>query len=127
MKKYDVIIAEQADHDLRSIYEYIAYDLFSPENAERQLYRLEKSIEGLDTFPERHRLIEFGPWESRNLRVLPVDNYCVFYITDTGRMTVTVIRVIYSGRDIDEQLNKFTELHDRLPHNLNGRSIITDK
>ena len=49
------------------------------------------------------------------------------FLTDTGRMTVTLIRVIYSGRDIDEQLNKFTKLHDRLPHSLNGRSIITDK
>ena len=61
MKKYDVIIAEQADHDLRSIYEYIAYDLFSPENAERQLYRLEKSIEGLDTFPNATDLSNLAP------------------------------------------------------------------
>ena len=126
MKKYKVIIADQADHDLRGIFEYIAYNLFSPDNAAGQLYRLEKAIESLDTFPEGHRLFECKPWESRNLRVLPVDNYCVFFIPDNVKMTVTVIRVIYGGRDIDEQLNSFTKYHDKLPNDLNGRSKNTN-
>ena len=49
------------------------------------------------------------PWKSRNLRVLPVDNYCVFYIPDNNNGTVTVIRVIYGGRNIEEQLEYFTK------------------
>lgn len=30
---YDVIVTEQADADLRGIYEYIAFELLSPDNA----------------------------------------------------------------------------------------------
>jgi toxin ParE1/3/4 len=30
---YDVTISEQADADLRSVYEYIAFELLSPEHA----------------------------------------------------------------------------------------------
>ena len=34
---YDVIVTEQADADLRGIYEYIAFELLSPDNASAQL------------------------------------------------------------------------------------------
>ena len=40
---------------------------------------------------------------------MPVDDYCVFYIPDKEEMTATVIRVIYGGRDIDKQLEQFTD------------------
>ena len=109
MKKYEVIISEQVDQDLRAIYEYIAQELLSPDNAAGQLIRLEAAILNLDTFPEGHRLYEEEPWHSRNLRVLPVDNYVVFYIPDNDELTVTIIRVIYGGRNIEEQLNRFTK------------------
>ena len=41
---YEVEISEQADSDLRGIFEYIAFELQSPENASGQLDRLEKQI-----------------------------------------------------------------------------------
>lgn len=41
---YKVDISEQADNDLRGIYEYIAFELQSPENAGGQLDRLEEHI-----------------------------------------------------------------------------------
>ena len=44
MKKYKVIIADQAEQDLRAIFEYIAVDLHSPDNAAGQLDRLEAGI-----------------------------------------------------------------------------------
>ena len=109
MNQYKVIVADQADQDLREIYEYIAFELLSPDNAAGQLERLELAINKLDAFPETHKRHEEEPWQSRNLRVLPVDNYLVFYIPDNDDMTVTVIRVIYCGRDIKEQLSRFTK------------------
>lgn len=38
----EVIISVQADEDLRGIFEYITFELLPPENAEKQLERLEK-------------------------------------------------------------------------------------
>jgi toxin ParE1/3/4 len=110
MSRYSIYISNQAEHDLREMYEYIAFELLSPENAAAQLSRLEAAVESLETFPEKHRLYNKEPWKSRNLRVLPVDNYCIFYIPDKKSAAVTVIRVIYGGRNIEEQLDTFTEL-----------------
>lgn len=79
---YGITITEQADSDLRGIYEYIAFELLSPDNAAGQLDRLEENIMTLEEFPEKFRLYEKEPWHSRGLRVMPVDNYLVFYIVE---------------------------------------------
>ena len=106
---YEVELSEQADNDLRGIFEYIAFELQSPENASGQLERLEEQILSLDTMPERYRKYEKEPWKSRGLRVLPVDNYVVLYISDSNKKVVTILRVMYAGRDIDNQLNLHTK------------------
>ena len=81
----------------------------SPENASGQLDRLEEQILSLDTMPERYRKYEKEPWKSRGLHVLPVDNYVVLYISDSNKKVVTILRVMYAGRDIDNQLNLHTK------------------
>ena len=103
---YEVTTTEQVDADLRGIYEYIAFELLSPDNAAGQLDRLEEHIMGLERFPEKFRPYEKEPWHSRRLRVMPVDNYLVFYIPDKDAGIVSVIRVMYAGRDVDNQLNQ---------------------
>ena len=107
---FEIVISEQADFDLRGIFEYIAYELQSPQNASGQLDRLEKSILGLKEMPERYREYEKEPWHSRGLRMMPVDNYVVFYISDKDTQQVTVVRVMYAGRNVEEQLAKYTEV-----------------
>lgn len=105
---YEVTTTDQADTDLRGIYEYIAFELLSPDNAIGQLDRLEKNIMGFEEFPEKFRHYEKEPWHSRGLRVMPVDNYLVFYIPDKDAGIVTVIRVMYAGMDVDNQLKDHT-------------------
>lgn len=34
---------------------------------------------------------------------------CILYIVDNGDMTVSIMRVMYGGRDIDAQLDKHTK------------------
>lgn len=107
---FGVEISAQAELDLRSIYRYIAYNLQSPINANGQLNRLEDCILSLKHMPQRFRAYEKEPWYSRGLRIMPVDNYCVLYITDKDKLKVTVIRVMYGGQDMDTQLQKHTGL-----------------
>ena len=102
---YEVTLTPEAKRDLREIYRYIAVDLQSEQNANGQLDRLEENILKLDEMPERFRVYDREPWRNRNLRVMPVDNYLVFYIPDHQAETVAVLRVMYGGRDIDAQLN----------------------
>ena len=109
---YKIKITDQADVDIRNIYEYIAYELQSPENAASQLNRSEKFIMTLDQMPDRFRLYDREPWKSRGLHIVPVDNYCVLYIVDDTDMTVSIMRVMYGGRDINTQLDKYTKYEE---------------
>ena len=109
-RTFNTTFTEQAENDLRGIFEYIAFDLLSPENAAGQLDRIEEKILSSGEYPEKFRQYEREPWESRNTRVVPVDNYVIFYIPDKTKKLVTVIRVMYSGRDVDKQLDEFTKL-----------------
>ena len=102
---YTVQITSRAETDLRDIYGYITYELLSPPTAVRQLQRLEEEILGLDQMPNRYPAYLEEPWHSRGLRVMSVDNYLVFYISDAVTQTVSVIRVMYGGRDICSQLD----------------------
>lgn len=104
--KYDIFTTERAAADLRGIYEYIAYDLMSEQNALGQLERLERAVMSLDEMPERCPVYAREPWTSRGLRVMSVDNYLVFYLTDKAKLTVTIVRVMYGRRDIPAELEK---------------------
>lgn len=101
---YQVTLTRQAKTDLREIFKYIAVDLQSVQNASGQLERLENAIASLNQMPERFRVYDKPKWHECNLRIMPVDNYLVFYIPDHNRGTVTIMRVMYGGRDIDRQL-----------------------
>ncbi len=107
---YEVNISRQAEEDLRGIYRYIASELLVPENAEGQLSRIEDCIVSLEEMPRRFCQYENEPWKSRGLPIVPVDNYCVLYIPDDEAMTVTIVRVMYNGRNIEKQLNDNTKM-----------------
>lgn len=103
---FNVVITNQAKADLISIYRYIAHDLQSPQIAEGQLSRLEKAIDSLTQMPERFRVYAHEKWKDRNLRIMPVNNYLVFFIPSKETKTVTVMRIMYGGRDIERQLDE---------------------
>ena len=102
---FEIRITQEAADDLRSIYKYIAEDLLAIQNAEGQLDRIEKGILSLTELPERFRAYEKEPWLGRGLRIMPIDNYLVFYKPDDDSKQVTIIRVLYGGMDIEKQLN----------------------
>lgn len=106
---YKVNITRQAEEDIRGVFEYIAYDLKSVQNALSQLDRIESEILSLDQMPERYRAYEKEPWHSRGLRVMPVDHYLVFYIPSRETQAVDIVRFMYGGRDVDMQLNGITK------------------
>ena len=98
--KYTIFIAKKAEEDLGKIFEYLAYKVMAGENAVRQLNRIQTAIESLDEMPLRNRVYDKEPWKTRNLRIMPVDNYLVFYLTETEVLKVTILRIMYGGRDI---------------------------
>lgn len=102
--KYKVSLSQKAKNDLIGIYRHIADVLLSPINAEKQLDRLYDSISSLDEMPERFRIYDIEKWHGRNLRVMPVNNYLVFYVPDPDKQNVTVVRILYGGQDVNDLL-----------------------
>lgn len=102
---YKVVYTREAEKDLINIYRYIAINLEAAETAKKQADRIINAIRSLDKMPLRHKLYQNEPWHSRGLRVLPVDNYLVFYtVIEKGKM-VAIVRIMYGRRNIDWQLS----------------------
>lgn len=104
MMMFKVEITDDALQDLSDVYDYIAVNLQSPMNAERQLKRLMAEIMSLDVFPERHGVVDSEPLKEKELHFMPVDHYMVFYIIREQRVIVT--NVLYSASNLITRLSK---------------------
>ncbi len=103
---YSVYYSKQAELDLRDIYEYIAYTLLVPDTAKKLVNKIMDEISELDEMPLRFPLYKNEPWKSRGLRTFSVGNYMVFYLPMEEKNIVSVIRIMYGGRDIQKQLEE---------------------
>ena len=101
---WKVIYSDEAQRDLQEIYEYIAVTLLEPEIAEQQSERIMNAADSLISFPFRYRIYDIEPWRTIGLRILPIDNYIIFYKPDESANIVQIIRIMYGGRDINMQL-----------------------
>ena len=93
MSKWDVLLTKKAESDLRAIYEYIAFSLLEPEIARNQISRIQNCIKSLEEMPERHAVFKNEPWKQMGLRLMTVDNYCVFYQAIKNENSVVIIRI----------------------------------
>lgn len=99
-----IVYTLRARQDLQNIYEYIAFTLFVPDIARRTTDKIMDKIRTLDAMPERNPLYKEEPWCSQGIRFLPVNHYLIFYAVDHTSDTVSIVRIMYAGRDIRHQL-----------------------
>ncbi len=99
---YAVRYSQEALDDLRGIYAYIAYELLAKETAAKQVKRIRDEIRALDFMPYRYARVEWEPWHAMDMRQLPIGNFIAYYLVDTEDAKVTVVRIFYGGRDIQE-------------------------
>lgn len=102
MEWYKVEITKEALQDMEDIYNYIAIELLSPENAMGQYNRIANEILTLDAFPQRYRIMDSEPEKRIELRRMIVDNYSVFYTIRDNKVIVT--DVLYTASDIETRL-----------------------
>ena len=100
----EIIYSPESQDDLINIYSYIASVLLEPEIAKDQVNRIRESIRKLDQMPMRHRIIDWEPWHSMGMRFFPINNYVVYYLVDLDRSVVQIVRIFYSGRDVENIL-----------------------
>lgn len=106
---YQVIYSPKALDDLRDIYAYIAHKLQEPDVAAAQIDRIRKEVCSLDFMPLRYSLVDWEPWRSKGVHKASADHFMIFYTADISAMLVTILRIVYGGRDISRQLEKSIE------------------
>lgn len=101
-----IVYTLTARQDLQGIYAYIRYTLLEPVTARRISETLQREIRSLALFPESNPRYREEPWYSQGLHYLAVKKYLVFYTVDHDKDTVSVVRILYGGRDITGQLEE---------------------
>ena len=94
MKEYQLIISEQAIHDLEDIWLYIAND--SPQAADKFLDSVFEQCQLFYSSPEMGRVREeLLP----GIRSFPIKRYVIFYRVIPGR--VEIVRILSGYRDLE--------------------------
>ncbi|MCL1842588.1 MAG: type II toxin-antitoxin system RelE/ParE family toxin [Defluviitaleaceae bacterium] len=102
--EYDVQLIDEAEADLRDIYEYFAIKRREPKLA-RKIYKLiMDKLNSLKEMPFRYPIYQEEPWRSRDVRQVFARSYCAFYFV-TGNI-VKVFRIMYGGMDLSSALNE---------------------
>ena len=103
---WSIDYTEDAEQDLQNIYDYISNTLLEPVTAAKQINRILDAVDFLYHMPLRYRIYDHEPWRSKGLRVMPVNNYVVFYLPDEQKGSVSIIRIMYGGRDMEKHLSE---------------------
>ncbi|GBR75648.1 toxin ParE [Candidatus Termititenax persephonae] len=106
--KYAVTVTPSADQDLGGIFQYIARQLSAPDTAVKLVAKLYKTISNLTFLPKRHSLVKDVFLRKQGFRILPVDNYLIFYVTDETLKQVIIHRVLAARRNYLELLGLST-------------------
>ncbi len=99
---FNIIYSPEAVEDLKSIYEYIKTEFKSEPIAFKQTKRIREKILSLNFMPHRHSLVDYDPWHSMKIRKILIDNYIAFYLINDKQKIVTIIRILYAGRNTEE-------------------------
>jgi toxin ParE1/3/4 len=88
--------------DLKSIVDYISITLGNKKAALDFLDALDHSISRLQSFPYSCKIYQTQSFTNSEYRVLPVNNYLVFYVILAD--TVEIRRIIYARVNLDDML-----------------------
>lgn len=99
MERYKVLLAREADADIRNILRYISVNLKERSTAETMLNRFRETILSLETMPERFALVSNGYLASMGVRMAFAGNYLFFYTVNTDEARVNILRVLYGRQN----------------------------
>ncbi len=105
-KIFRVVYSSKSIDDLTSMYNYIADSYLDIDAAFNQVERIQEKAESLETLPKRHKIIELEPLSRDNMRSVVVNNFRIFYLINDKYGEVRIIRILYSGRNVEEILGK---------------------
>lgn len=104
MDEFKVQVTSAARKDLNDISCYISETLLEPSIANKLYDEIKNGIFSLKTMPSRFPVIDEKPFSLLRIRKLCVKNYIIFYSVDDNQKIVTVFRILYGRRHIENLL-----------------------
>lgn len=92
---YEVLVSSSAQEDLNGIIKYISISLAAPVAASNLYQKIQEAFDSLSNYPDAFALCLDEPWVLRNVRVMPVDNYKLFYHVNHETREVVVLRIFF--------------------------------
>lgn len=108
MEEYRVMVSSMAERLLNQIYDYIAYELRSPDYAYSCIDAIRRQMSKLQYNPRRYQLFGDGREYPEGIRRMNVGNFAVFYTVVEECREVYIISVIYGKRDLTRVLQDLT-------------------
>ena len=95
---------EKAAQDLDEILRYISVDLVNPTAAQNLGRKVFEKIDMVCAFPESGALVDNEFLADKTVRKLSVDNYVIYYKAHYEEKVISIIRIVYGKRNLDEIL-----------------------
>jgi len=100
--KYQYRFTKKAEIDLDEILSYISIELSNPDAASGFLKDLQTVIDSICAIPKIGRIVENEFLPDREVRKSLVGNYILYYLPDTKKKIIYILRILYGRRSLDE-------------------------
>lgn len=102
--EYSYRFTEKAVQDFDEILRYISVDLANPIAAQNLGKKIFEKIDGVRLFPDSGAPIDNEFLADKTIRKLLVDNYIIYYKAHYEEKIISVVRIVYGKRNLDEIL-----------------------
>lgn len=102
--KYSYRFTEKAEQDFDEILRYISLDLANPAAAQNLGRKMFEQIDMVRAFPDSGAPVDNEFLSDKTVRKLSVDNYIIYYKAHYEEKIISVIRIVYGKRNLDEIL-----------------------
>ncbi len=93
---------EKAEQDLDEILRYISVDLVNPTAAQNLGRKVFEKIDMVRVYPESGAPVDNEFLADKTVRKLSVDNYVIYYKAHYEEKVISIIRIVYGKRNLDE-------------------------
>lgn len=102
--KYSYRFTKKAEQDLDEILDYISVDLVNPAAAQNLGRKIFEKIDMIRMFSDSGAPVDNEFLADKTVRKLSVDNYVIYYKTYYEEKAISIIRIVYGKRNLDEIL-----------------------
>lgn len=104
--EYSYRFTEKAEQDLDEILQYISVDLANPIAAGHLGRKIFEKLDTIQAFPNSNAYVDNEFLPDKAIRKSVVDNYVIYYKVHHMEKIISIIRIVYGKRKLDDIFKK---------------------